>query len=86
MLEGRDGSIGSYSDGERSLLTYTLLCADPLLPLSSSSVLDGRDGTGDSTALGDGDVRVSLSRLELRRKGESLGLEEELGLVLDCSI
>lgn len=48
-------------------------------------MLDGSDGTGDSAVLGEEDLRLSLSRLELRREDESLCFEE-LGLMSDCSI
>lgn len=48
-------------------------------------MLDGSDGNGDSAVFGDGDLRLSLSRLELRREVDSLCLEG-LGLVSDCSI
>ena len=74
VFEGKDDSTGSYT-GERCLLTDALLCVDLPLPLSISSVLDGSDGNGDSTGPGDGDLRVSLSRLEVCREGGSFCLE-----------
>ena len=82
MFEGKEGTTGWYSD-ECGLLTYAFLREDP--PLSISSVLDGSDGSGDSAVLGKEDLRLSLSRLELRREDVSLCFGE-LGLMSDCSI
>ena len=48
-------------------------------------MLDGSDGSGDCILLGEEDLRLSLSRLELRREDASLCFEE-LGLTSDCSI
>ena len=84
MFAGKDDSTGSYS-GTCRLLTRARLWANLPLLLSTSSVLDGSEGTGDSVKLGDEDLRVSPVRLTLRRAGESFCLEV-LGLVSDCSI
>lgn len=48
-------------------------------------MLDGSDDSGDSAMLGDEDLRMALSCLELRREDASLCFEE-LGLMSDRSI